>query len=209
MALNTRQKTQNTQSVESRMITWPECFYIEEDPETRIALLEEAEKQELTPEDNAVRRSLIEHRYPGGRGEKQLTDHYLKLWFYLIFAADSHGSKRSVKDVDGLVADLGFAGLQTEEELHLLYREFFHTALFYISISLSDKNYSTGFLNLSRLSDEKLMAKLGKDIFKAGHKGTQAAPFPHSDLWERALKDAYTGYYQGAEEYWQKLLDES
>lgn len=208
MALKTGQNTQNTLPLESRMITWPECFYAEDDAAMRFALLEEAERQELTPEDNRIRRFLLEHRCPGYPQEKPLTDHYLKLWFYLIFAADSRGSKRSVKDVDELVQQLGFSTLETEQECHLLYREFFHTALFFISISLADKNYSTGFLNLNKLSDEKLMSKLGKDIFKAAHKGTQAAPFPHSDLWEQALKDAYTGYYNGAGEYWEKLLNE-
>ncbi|MBR0479498.1 MAG: hypothetical protein IJJ24_10445 [Solobacterium sp.] len=209
MELNTQQISAENRSVESMMLTWPECFYKEKEAEMRFALLEEAQRQELTPEENGTRRFLLAHRYPGYPGETPLTDHFLKLWFFLIFAADgAHGkkaSKRDAKAVADLVKELGLASLQSETDRHLLYREFFHTALLYINISLSDRRYSSIFLNLGKLSDEKLKQKVAKDLYKAGVLGPDAVGFANDDLWRSALKDAFHSYFPGSEDVWESL----
>ena len=55
MELNTQQISAENRSVESMMLTWPECFYKEKEAETRFALLEEAQRQELTPEEKEIK----------------------------------------------------------------------------------------------------------------------------------------------------------
>ena len=53
--------------VETRLLTWPDCYYQESEPEVRLQLLEAADARNLTPEDNEVRHFLFEHRYERSR----------------------------------------------------------------------------------------------------------------------------------------------
>ena len=212
MEMNTGWNTAEARSVETMMITWPECFYKETEAEMRFALLKEAEKQELTPEENTVRRFLLEHRHPGYPKESPLIDHYLKLWFFCTFAADSiHGgktSKRCAADVNDLVKALGLEKIQSEEDKALLYQEFLHAAQLYIHISTTDKRYSSALLGLLKMSEDKVLKKLGRDIYKAGYSGPEAVKFTHYDLWEKALKTAFMAYHPQAEAIWEELSAE-
>ncbi len=209
MEMKTGWNAEQARSVETRMITWPECFYKETEAETRFALLKEAETQGMTPQENPARRFLLEHRHPGYPKESPLIDHFLKLWFFCTFAADSvHGgkvSRRSAADVHDLVKELGLEKIQNEADKELLYKEFLHTAQLYIHISMSDKRYSSAFLGLLKISDEKVLKKLGKDIYKAGQLGPEAVKFTHYELWEKALKTTFLSYHPQAEAIWEEL----
>jgi hypothetical protein len=70
---------------------------------------------------------------------------------------------------------------------------------------MSDKRYSSAFLGLLKISDEKVLKKLGKDIYKAGQLGPEAVKFTHYELWEKALKTTFLSYHPQAEAIWEEL----
>ena len=46
-------KRSSDEEIRRRLLNWPDAYYREREPEIRLRMLEEAENQGLTPEDNA------------------------------------------------------------------------------------------------------------------------------------------------------------
>ena len=78
--------------LQALLADWPESFYRERSPLVRNAMLEEADQQGLTPEDNALRRRIFDRRYPVIRGEEEPADLFLRLMMELkVQAQNSSG----------------------------------------------------------------------------------------------------------------------
>ena len=137
-------RAEKEEEIRRRLLNWPDCFYRERDPEVRRSLLDEAEKEGLTPEENGIRRKIFELRYPKSGSVK---DNFLKAWLDLRFAYTQKGGLfggRNPKKVTKPLDEIGFAELG-EDSLYrsLLYQELYHLGMLYASLCLED--------NLSRL----------------------------------------------------------
>jgi len=198
-------------SIETRMRAWPDCLYREKEPLLRFELLREAEKQGLTPEENPLRRRLMEARYLGFKnGASKSDDNYLKMWIYMSFASDSakRGKlpKRAQKDIMKVYDELGIRDMHSEEELLLLYREIYQMTLLYINLSLEDKRYGSVLFGFGRMSDERLARKIGGDVYKVGHNVPEILKFENYEVWEKAVKEAYLEVFPDEKDYLAALV---
>ena len=197
-------------SIETLMVTWPECFYKEKEPAIRFALLEEAERQGLTPKENSFRRRLIEKRYTKGNDGKTTADLYLKLWLLMTYGADTTKKARlprsAEKDIRKLYKELGLEESYGEEEQILLYQEIYHMAILYINLSLEDKSYGSILLGFGRMSDQKLAQKVGRDCYKVGYRVPEILKFENYKFWEKVIQDAYGAYFPDEREYLSDLI---
>ncbi len=154
--------------LEKRMLTWPEAFYQEREPEIRVAMLEEADRLGLTPEDNAIRRALFEQRYPNlQKQEAKLLDTYLKVWMEFRFEVENGSGfflKKRQKSAKKALAEMGYDRAQTEQEKRLLYQEIRHLGFLYISLCQEDSGYNSVILGFGHLSDEKLAVKITNEF---------------------------------------------
>lgn len=60
-------KKEEGPDLQQKMLNWPDCYYREREPRIRKQLLDEADRQHLTPEDNGMRRKLFTLRYGDGK----------------------------------------------------------------------------------------------------------------------------------------------
>ena len=214
MELLKKKKTveQERPSVAAMMNAWPDCFYNEGDAQIRRDLLDEADRQALTPEENALRRRLIDKRYVKVKkdGKMATADMYLRLWFSISFAGDSMRGdkipKRSEKDIAKELKSLDITTLESEEEKALLYREFHHTATLYFSLSMGDKQYGSVILGFGRMSDQKVAQKIARDVAKVGCTVPELVRFTHYDIWQKALTDAYRDVFPDEADYLARLI---
>lgn len=199
-------------SIETMMVTWPECFYREGDAAVRLALLNEADKQGLTKEDNVIRRQLLEKRYPAIKKAGKMTkaDVGLRLWLTISFAGDTiKGDKvarRSEKDILKEAKILGLDSLQGDQAERLLYRELYHIAFLYFNLSMGDKQYSSIILGFGHMSDKKVAQKLARDLAKVAVFVPDIVKFPHYEIWKEALCDAYRDGFPDEVDYLELLL---
>lgn len=214
MELTFKKKTDGgtPQALETMMLAWPDCLYKEREPLVRFSLLEEAERQGLTPDENPVRRRLMEERYPGfKKGQLKSDDNYLRLWLFMSFAMDSvkRGKigRGARKDIMKLIDELGISAIKGEHDQSLLYREIYHLAILYINLSLEDKRYGSLIFGFGRMSDDRLARKIGRDAYKAGYGVPDLLKFENYEIWERAVKDAYTEFFPDEKGYYQDLID--
>ena len=96
--------------------------------------------------------------------------------------------------------------LSMEEQTELLYREFYHTAVLYINLGYKDKRYGSVMFGLGKLSDEKMEQKLCDDMFSVGYIVPEIVRFTRYEVWERAVKDAFTEYFPDGEELWNEEI---
>ena len=210
MELLKKKKTveQERPSVAAMMNAWPDCFYNEGDAQIRRDLLDEADRQALTPEENALRRRLIDKRYVKVKkdGKMATADMYLRLWFSISFAGDSMRGdkipKRSEKDIAKELKSLDITTLESEEEKALLY----HTATLYFSLSMGDKQYGSVILGFGRMSDQKVAQKIARDVVKVGCTVPELVRFTHYDIWQKALTDAYRDVFPDEADYLARLI---
>ncbi len=158
-------RAEKEEEIRRRLLNWPDCFYRERDPEVRRSLLDEAEKEGLTPEENGIRRKIFELRYPKSGSVK---DNFLKAWLDLRFAYTQKGGLfggRNPKKVTKPLDEIGFAELG-EDSLYrsLLYQELYHLGMLYASLCLEDKNYKSLIFGLGSLSEPKLKSKIGAEF---------------------------------------------
>ena len=214
MDLTFGKKTQGTgvPSAATMMVTWPECLYKEKEPMIRFMLLDEADHQGLTPDENVIRRRLMESRYPTFKKNARSTeDHYLKLWLFMSFAADNIKREKlprsAQKDILKLHKELGIGDLTGETEQNLLYRELYHMTILYINLSLEDKRYGSLIFGFGRLSDDKLAKKIARDAYKVGHRVPELLKFANYEIWEKAVRDAYCEFFPDNREYLRGLIE--
>ena len=184
-----------------RLLNWPECFYREREPKIRGQLLEAAEKQGLTPEENGIRRKLYERRYPS-TGETK--DNYLKAWLDLRFAYTQRGGlfgSTNPKKVTKVLDSIGFDELGDDPIYRsLLYQELYHLGMLYASLCSEDKNYRSVIFGLGTMSEEKLIRKIGAEFRDIG---VDVLKEFHVDgkytLWTDALTAAYCDMFPDQE----------
>ena len=182
------------EEIRRRLLSWPDCYYRERDPKIRLEMLDEADAEGLTPEDNAVRRRLHEIRYPSSGPVK---DTFLKAWLDMRFLRDNSGSfffrGKDPKKLDKVLAPLGFAELCGERSKeNLLYQELYHLGMLYASLCQEDKGYSSVLFGIGQLSDDKLGRKIGaefRDI--AVNVPGEYDKENKYELWTRAISDAF------------------
>ena len=204
-------KKEERPSLKTLMVTWPECFYKEKEPALRLALLGEAERQGLTPQENVIRRKYIEKRYTkAGRDGSVTADLYLKLWLLMSYAADTTKKAKvprsAERDIRKLYKELGFDEPISEEEKILLYQELYHMAILYINLSLEDKSYGSLLLGFGRMSDQKLAQKIGRDCYKVGYRVPEILKLENREFWEQVIQDAYGAYFPDEREYLTDLI---
>ena len=185
----------NDEELRRRLLNLPDCYYRERDPKVRRRLLDEADKEELTPEENVVRRELYEIRYPKNGPVK---DTYLRAWMNLRFILTQKSSLFSrgmnpkqviTKPLD----EIGFAELG-EDSLYrsLLYQELYHLGMLYASLCTEDKNYTSLIFGLGSLSEEKLALKIGAEFQDIGVRVIELSKVDEKyRLWTDALTAAY------------------
>ncbi|MBQ0058677.1 MAG: hypothetical protein KBS83_01775 [Lachnospiraceae bacterium] len=200
-------------SVETRMINWPECFYEEAELDDRKALLDEADRQNLTPEENAIRRKILDMRYVVQKKSDVQTDRFLQLWLYLTYAVNNSKrgaiTKRQAKEVKKLADSIGLDTIKGEIAEKALYKEFYHTAVLYTNLSMADKQYGSFLFGLGRLKGDKLSLKIANDFFKACYAGPSQIDFAHHDLWSEALTNAFGDFFPAHSSYLAALIEKS
>lgn len=192
------ERASHAEELKRRLLAWPECYYRERDPEVRRQLLEAADEEKLTPEENRIRHELYALRYPENG---QVRDTYLKAWMELRFALTQKGGlifkgdnpRKVTKELDAI----GFDRLG-EDPLYrsLLYEELYHLGMLYATLCTEDKHYSSFIFGFGTLSEAKLARKIGaefRDIavrtIEEFHVGEKYR------LWTDALTAAYNDLF--------------
>ena len=219
MELNFKKETPAKKeiSVETMMLSWPDCLYHESEAENRLALLAEAEKEGLTPEDNKIRRFLLDKRYtPGKVKGKPFMDNYLGLWLSLSYSSENISQKGEMKknfrrDIEKKAAALGIGDVDVfgERGDSLLYEEFYQTGMLFINISLNDKMYGAVFLGFGKISDDKMAEKLAYEFLKAAYLSPKAVKFPKYELWMTALQQSYRDYFPDYADRLDQMIEKS
>lgn len=182
------------QELQRKLLAWPDSYYREREPRLRLELLDAADEQGLTPEDNRVRRELYEIRYPKNGPVK---DTYLRAWMNLRFILTQKSSlfsrgmnpKQVMKELDLI----GFDRLGEDASYRaLLYQELYHLGMLYASLCTEDKNYTSLIFGLGSLSEEKLALKIGAEFQDIGVRVIELSKVDEKyRLWTDALTAAY------------------
>ena len=193
-------KAEEKVDIAQRMLSWPECYYRERNALIRKQLLDEADRQGLTPEENVFRRKLFDLRYDKKLGpEGEPIDNYVKAWMELRFLSEGGEgllSRGNVKKLDKVMNGLGFGMTSNREEENLLFQEIYHLGLLYIALCQEDKNYNSVLFGFGTISGEKQAAKVAGEVRRVGK-----VPFEKYHREEeysaffKALKEAYYDMY--------------
>ncbi len=182
------------QELQRKLLAWPDSYYREREPRLRLELLDAADEQGLTPEDNRVRRELYEIRYPR---TGKVKDTYLKAWIDTRFLSDRKGgglfksrSERKLREA------LDPTGIRAHPEdpryRRLLYNELYHLGMLYAALCCEDKNFNSVIFGIGQLSEEKVARKTAGEFLDVAVNIPRAygAGEEYAD-WTRALKEAY------------------
>ena len=160
-----------TAGIQQRLLSWPDAYYRERSPQIRMEMLEEAERQGLTPEDNAFRRVLYDLRYDRKHRnpEGSPIDLYIKAWMDIRFLSEQGEGlifKNNARKLDALMGSLGFDRAKTQAEKNLLYQEFYHLGMLYLSLCIEDKNFNSFILGLGTISEDRQARKIAAEYRK-------------------------------------------
>lgn len=188
------------QEIQQRLLNWPDSYYRERDPKIRYRMLEEADRQNLTPEDNLIRHKIFKKRYPNF-GKKSLSevDTYLKAWMEMRFEVENGGgffTKTRKKEALKALNEMGYFDPKSDQEQHLLYQELYHLGLLYISLCQEDKGYNSIVLGFGHLSDDKLIRKIAAEFRDvAAIAPTKVGLVEECSMWTKALSEAFSDIY--------------
>ncbi len=151
--------------------TWLEKFYHEIEREDREELFEQGLKEGGSAEENEIRRQLWDRRYTVDRKTRANVDNFFKGFltmdnlgrtkpgfFNAKYIRKEIASLRTVWGMD-LAEEYGDLG----RELH--YEEMKHLARTYISVCQDDKNFSSMFFGVGKMSKEKLADKIAEKVY--------------------------------------------
>ena len=182
------------EDIRRRLLNWPDCFYRERDAKIRKMLLDEADKEGLTPEENEIRRHLFELRYPENGAVK---DTFLRAWLEVRFLRENNGnflfrSKGPTKIIQ-ILDEIGFADLGDDRTYKgLLYQEVYHLGMLYASLCQEDKGYSSVIFGIGTMSEDKLANKIGAEFRDvAVNIPARFGVTGKYTLWTDALSDAF------------------
>lgn len=195
-----RKVKKETIDVEQRLLNWPDCYYRERNSLVRKELLDGAEEKGLTAEDNAFRKKLFALRYPGktGPGGEQI-DNYLRAWMDIRFLAESGNgifSKGNAKKLDRVMEEMGYNLPANQAEENLLYQEFLHLGMLYLSLCQEDKNYNAILFGFGTISEDKQARKVAAEVRKIAR--TAFRKFNAEEkyrLFGRAIEEAYVSMF--------------
>lgn len=195
-----RKETVSRTEIQQRLLNWPDSYYREREPEVRLAMLMEADRQGLTPKDNEIRRKIFEKRYPNYRkGKFEQADLYLKAWIEMRFQAENGSgffAKKHRREALKALRDFGYFDAQNEGERHLIYQEIYHLGLLYISLCQEDKGYNSILFGFGQISDEKLIRKIGNEFYTVAVTApTKNQIVEECRMWTEALTAAYSDMF--------------
>lgn len=200
--LDKRNQPADDETYAAKMNSWPECYYREMDAGVRRKLLDEANRQGLTPEDNKVREFLFEKRYEFQKAKTNYKDNYLGAWmeFNYIKGSDTgfYKSRRHVKQLRKLFAGMGEPEIRQmgEKAVKILSDEYEHCALRYIHLCNDDKGYKSVIFGFGTVSDSTLAARIFNDFHFAAIKIPESLNMVDElSLWSNALKRAFNRVY--------------
>lgn len=191
-------KKEEGPDLQQKMLNWPDCYYREREPRIRKQLLDEADRQHLTPEDNGMRRKLFTLRYGDGKltGES-VPDNYIKAWIEMRFLSQNGGrclfSKGpNPKKIRKLFESIGYYDAADQSERNLLYQEFYHLGMLYIALCQEDKQYNTVVLGFGRISEDSQARKIAGEFRTVARYVPEAYHMSEElELFSRAVSDAY------------------
>jgi hypothetical protein len=194
------------EEVKRRVLNWPDCYYKERDPVIRRMLLDEAESQNLTPEDNVFREQLFSKRYEGfhpARGAK--ADRYLALWMDMRYSGQggtgSLFSRGNIRRIRKSMESIGYTKDLTHEQQNLLYQELYHLGMLYIALCQEDKGYSALFFGMGKISDTQLVHKIGAEFRLVASTALEVLGAEDTyPIWKSAITDAYLDAFPGYED---------
>ncbi len=197
-------KEKNSPDISQRLLNWPDCYYRERDASIRKQLLDAADENGLTPEDNAFRRRLFEIRYPNeGSPSKPQIDNYLKAWMDLRFLDSDTGGlfrrKLVPVRVQKVLSEMGYDLPSNKREENLLYQELYHLGMLYIALCQEDKNFNALFLGIGTISETTQAKKIASEyrtvavrVMKKFHAEEAGALFSRAVL--QAYEDMFPDY---------------
>ncbi len=151
--------------------TWLERFYHETEREDREEIFEEGLKSDGPTRENEFRQKLWNRRYtPAGREQGEV-DHFFKGFLTLDTLGRTKPGFFNKKYIQREVASLrtiwclDLAEEYGEMGQELLYEELKHLARTYISVCQDDKNFSSMFFGVGKMSREKLNDKIADKIY--------------------------------------------
>lgn len=195
-------------SIQRKEYDWPENYYMNTAPERRRAFLDEAMQADPSPE-NELRLLLWQKRYCDAKGKMDGTDHFLKMWVNLPYAAkqkDAIFGKRYTKSYLKEMEDtFQLQKLADNPALKdVWFREFIHFVCLYIEISQKDPTYSTTLFGIGKLSDESLASKLAQDLCEKTIHLPEVLQFrERQELLAQAAKEAYLLYFPEKKELYE------
>ncbi len=167
-ALEERKKRlQEEEQIPAKPLNWPDDYYAETDAKERRRLLERAIKEELSPEEDAVRMKLWEKRY----GKREGVDEFLASWLNLQFFANTlkndrglRWHKKEVRQIEDMLSrDIEEA--YGEVGARLIYLELYHLADQYITICRRDKRYASLLFGMGSMNEGRLKKKIALDLY--------------------------------------------
>lgn len=195
-----KKKATADEDIQKRLLNWPDSYYRERDPKIRYQMLEEADRQNLTPEDNVIRHQMFKKRYPNfGKRNQPEADTYLRAWMEMRFEVENGGglfAKTRKKEALKALNGMGYFDPKSTEESNLLYQELYHLGLLYISLCQEDKGYNSILFGFGQISDDKLARKIASE-FKAvavvapGKVGLTK----ECRMWTSALREAFSDIF--------------
>ncbi|HUM82868.1 MAG TPA: hypothetical protein PLN48_03720 [Lachnospiraceae bacterium] len=188
--------------VKSRMNAWPDCYYRERDARVRRQLLDEASRENLTPEENKMREVLWNKRYKNAGPGSPMTDLYLKTWLDFRFISENlgglFGNKSNRKKALEALKCLGGEELESFGSAgdNILYQEIYHLGMLYISLCQEDRNYKSLVFGLGSISDDRLISKIAAEFRSVAIKVPKETGLTKEcGLWTRALTAAFSDAY--------------
>ena len=181
---------------------WPQEYYETTEWEERLEMLRERLKSEEADEKDQIRMKFWELRY--GQREKmpEGVDYFIRSWMEMFFISKKLGSswlkQQHLKSLEIVKKDFGFElakeyGTAGEE---VLYQELCHGVGFYMELCRRDSKYNTQLLGIVKLKPERLVEKIGNELWKISvevpqtlEQGAEFAPLA------AACKDVFWAQY--------------
>lgn len=171
MDINQMRSPETENEAEAVKFNWPEAFYMPTDGDERKKALERAIAEGLEPEENEIRKLVLERRYDEQPGVDQFLAAWLNLMYYANVVKSGFMAKFHKKDMQKTQEKLCFDLVQKygKKGEEILFMELYHLVDFYIDICQRDKKYNGIILGLGTMKKEKLIEKIALDIYRVSY----------------------------------------
>lgn len=153
---------------------WEIEYYHELLAAKRQKLLEQAIATEGLSPENELRKKLLEARYGKSLERGRRVDYFIRGWvtFSMLPGTISvRNKKKREKELASVMSDWQFdlANQYGETGKRVLYQEFCNLTLVYIDLCRRDKTYGSVLLGIGRISEDSMVTKIARDIFKVAY----------------------------------------